>query len=174
MEQLLNQLVEKILIIESNLLNYLSKMMNFSKRGFTLIELLVVIAIIGILSGIVLTSLGTARNKAKDASAKASMSSMRAQAELGVSSSGNYLNNICNATTGSGEIVTLINAVESAVGNTGATTCYDNDTDDAVVTIVPTEWAAEAALISGYYCVDSKATSKDYTTDPTVTSAGCP
>ena len=41
--------------------------MKTKKQGFTLIELLVVIAIIGILSTAVLTSLNSARDKARDA-----------------------------------------------------------------------------------------------------------
>jgi prepilin-type N-terminal cleavage/methylation domain-containing protein len=60
-------------------------------KGFTLIELLVVIAIIGILSAVVLTSLGTARGKARIASVQ--------QTLHGIQAAGNICLNDGNAPT---------------------------------------------------------------------------
>jgi|GEM_PF-939751 len=60
------------------------------KKGFTLIELLVAIAIVGILAGITLAVLNSARDKARDAEVKGMMDQIRKQAEIYYSINGDY------------------------------------------------------------------------------------
>lgn len=61
-----------------------------SKRGFTLIELLVVIAIIGLLSSVVMASLNTAREKARDTRRLADVRQLQLALDLYASSNGGY------------------------------------------------------------------------------------
>ncbi len=112
-------------------------------RGFTLIELLVVIAIIGILASVVLVSLGSARNKGKWASVQASMSSIRAAAELMVDNTGAYPTDICtSATNGVGTLITAVKANSATVRcNFAAASGYAVE--------------ASSSPVGSVYCVDS-------------------
>lgn len=116
--------------------------------GFTLIELLVVIAIIAILSTIVLASLGTARQRARDTRAKSELSQMRAQAEL-YFTNGNTFDGVCTAIK---KDQGLKEMVDSITKNTvsGSVTCFDDGTTwSAKGTIV-----GEAGAIRDF-CADS-------------------
>ena len=144
-------------------------MKKLTTRGFTLIELLVVIAIIGILSSIVLASLSSARDKGTDTAIKATLSSMRAQAELYSSTWNNYgpvmTEATCPSATGpatifasstTGGLWPLISGLNDKAGNS-ATRCS--------VETGGTAWAVSATLKESgkAACVDSAGTSRVFT-----------
>ncbi|MEK7585249.1 MAG: prepilin-type N-terminal cleavage/methylation domain-containing protein [Patescibacteria group bacterium] len=141
------------------------KLKTKGSRGFTLIELLVVIAIISLLSSIVLASLSTARLKAKDASIKETMISLRSEAELGFASGG-YAYSLCTevdqgvvgfpSVQGTpGNLYNLILAIQNLTPNT--VQCGQN-TGSAHVLGRPTAWGAAVTLNDGtVFCVDSQA-----------------
>lgn len=106
------------------------KIMKNFKKGFTLIELLVVIAIIGILSAVVLTSLSGAQNKAKKASALASMDSARPQIQVCFSDSNNLNNR--TATSGGGIICPSTTVIWPTLPSGWNFTTNDNSFGDYV------------------------------------------
>ena len=138
-----------------------------TSKGFTLIELLVVIAIIGILSSVVLASLTTARAKGQDVAVQSEIASLRSQAELYYSSTGNSYVGFCAATTGTGNpaaIMAGINSQVPAFSKASLTNCVASSTG----------WAVWAPLPSGVggFCADSSGKSAS-STGTTIASTGC-
>lgn len=133
-------------------------------KGFTLIELLVVIAIIGILSSVVLASLNTARNKGKDASAKSSISSIRAAMEIYYNGTGDNTYGDAGADTGGcadGEITRLLDASDAQT--TADAVCVVGVNGDSYV-------AHTTLSDTTIFCVDSTGYAGEATT-PVVTPA---
>lgn len=138
-------------------------MQKIIKRGFTLIELLVVIAIIGILAGIVLASLSTARGGANDAKVKEQLSGVRTQAEIVYGTSGNQYGTAAPATNA---CPTTAGALTADAGIQNLITSMPSGTTVRCgVSVARDAYAVVASLSStgtanDYWCVDSTGASQ--------------
>ena len=115
------------------------------KKGFTLIELLVVIAIIGILASIVLVSVNSARNRAKDSAIQSNVSSVRTESEMLYDDTGSYATLCATGSTflAYGNLAALQAGITA---NSGVITCFSG----------ATAYCVQATLNGGgSFCVDS-------------------
>lgn len=143
------------------------------RSAFTLIEMLVVVAVIGILSSVLLTALGPARNKAKDARIIQEINQVRAYAETLYNGNYEALPEI-EPPFGGGEDNILIGddilqeLFDDMKKNGGRLVIKRIDSAQysaysPLNTTVPEENNPEVQLIQ-YYCVDSTGRNS-YTTD---------
>lgn len=146
-----------------------------NRKGFTLIELLVVIAIIGVLSSIVLVSVNSARNKAKDTAIKGAMDQVRIAGEMSYDTDSNY-GAVCTEVGG-----TAGNSVLSATGdysrintnvkaNNGGTDVVCNE---AASSTAYAAWTSLVAATGKTYCVDSTGRAMQLDAAPAADSTSC-
>jgi len=141
-------------------------------KGFTLIELLVVIAIIGILASIVLVSLGSAREKARDAKRQSDIRQISLAMEMYYNDGQAYV-----ATgTSPGSISSYLNPVPTDPGGGSDAGCNDSSgtayqwVDNSSASSQYCMWAC---LENGNFFVASEEGTKEQSTEPTGLGDDC-
>ena len=118
--------------------------MSTQQKGFTLIELLVVIAIIGVLAGVILSSLNDAREQGIAAKIQSEMNAIAKRAAIEQIQTGTY-DIVCgsNGFATSSQISRLVDSINTLASSS------------VVCNSTTGRYAATAPVGTQYWCVDS-------------------
>jgi len=140
------------------------------RGGFTLIEMLVVVAVIGLLSSVLLTSLGPARDKARDSRIIQEINQVRALAETIYNGNYNGLPPVEGVSAidaiPNEELKRLAKDIFSFGGELVLRRPQTAATSYLVYSKLNVKVGAEPNLMVNYYCVDARGNAGYTTTEP--------
>lgn len=137
------------------------------KEGFTLIEMLVVVAVIGLLSSVLLTALGPAKNKAKDSRIIQEMNQVRSLAETMYTGTYTALETLPSPAIQNPDLKSLADDIEAQGGELHIIKGPVPSTTYVAYSRLNIVVGDPALPQVQFYCIDSSGRSGFTTTEPT-------